>query len=66
MPAVLFLGLAAAACAPVAEEEWVPLFNGRDLTGWTIKISGLELGEDPRETVRVEDGLLTVSYENYD
>ncbi|NNM05966.1 MAG: DUF1080 domain-containing protein, partial [Gemmatimonadetes bacterium] len=62
------------ACAPNqdsdgdSEEEggWISLFNGRDLTGWTLKITGQELGVDPWETVYVEDGLLTVGYENYD
>ncbi len=49
-----------------AEEDWVVLFNGRDLTGWTPKIAGAEPGEDPWNTFRVEDGLLTVGYENYD
>ncbi len=46
--------------------EWISLFNGQDLTGWTLKITGNGLGEDPWETIRVEDGLLTVGYENYD
>lgn len=46
--------------------EWVSLFNGRDLTGWTPKIRGHPLGEDPYGTFRVEDGLLTVGYEGYD
>lgn len=47
-------------------EDWIPLFNGRDLTGWIPKIRGVEAGEDPWQTFRVEDGLLTVSYKNYD
>lgn len=58
------LALAAAACA-AQEPEWVPLFNGRDLTGWTPKIRGSVLGVDSARTFRVEDGLLTVSYEGY-
>lgn len=46
--------------------DWIPLFNGQDLSGWTPKISGQPLGKDPWETFRVEDGLLTVSYQDYD
>jgi hypothetical protein len=46
--------------------DWTPLFNGVDLTGWTPKIAGQALGEDPLGTFRVEDGLLTVGYEGYD
>lgn len=48
------------------EAPWVELFNGRDLTGWVPKIRGEELGEDARNTFRVEDGILTVSYDQYD
>lgn len=47
------------------DPEWRPLFNGRDLEGWTPKIRGYELGADPMGTFRVEDGLLTVGYERY-
>ncbi len=64
--AVMVVIFGIAACSPQAEEEWIPLFNGQDLTGWTLKIMGSELGEDPWNTVRVEDGLLTVNYENYE
>lgn len=59
------LGLAAltaVGCAS-AGPEWVPLFNGRDLTGWTPKINGSPLGEDPEGAFRVEDGFLTVAYD---
>lgn len=49
-----------------AAEQWQPLFNGTDLSGWTPKIRGYEAGEDPLQTFRVEDGFLTVSYSNYD
>lgn len=46
--------------------EWFPLFNGENLEGWVPKISGYPLGENFGETFRVEDSLLTVSYEQYD
>ena len=48
-----------------AAEEWAALFNGYDLEGWRTKIAGHDLGEDPYDTFRVEDGLLTVRYDNY-
>ncbi|MEW4488542.1 DUF1080 domain-containing protein [Thalassoglobus sp. JC818] len=48
------------------EGEWVSLFNGKNLEGWTPKIKGHELGENFANTFRVEDGLLTVSYDGYD
>ena len=45
-----------------AEPEWIALFNGQDLRGWTPKISGYALGEDPGQHFRVRDGLLQVRY----
>ena len=47
-------------------EGFVPLFNGKDLTGWTSKIRGQELGKDPKNTFRVKDGVMQVRYDNYD
>jgi hypothetical protein len=49
-----------------AGEGWIPLFNGKDLTGWTPKITGFEAGENFADTFRVEDGLLKVSFDGYD
>lgn len=45
--------------------EWIQLFNGKDLTGWTPKFKGQDLGVNYKNTFRVQDGLLTVSYDNY-
>ncbi len=52
----------------MAEENgsWRPLFNGKDLKGWTPKITGYEPGENFGNTFRVEDGLLKVRYDAYD
>jgi hypothetical protein len=47
------------------EQRWIELFNGRDLSGWTPKITGHELGDNYADTFRVEDGLLKVSYDGY-
>jgi hypothetical protein len=47
------------------EEKWIPLFNGKDLDGWTPKFAGSELGVNYLDTFRVEDGLLTVNYEKW-
>jgi hypothetical protein len=48
------------------EREWIQLFNGRDLSGWEIKFTGYELGENLRNTFRVEDGLMKVRYDGWD
>lgn len=55
-------------CQPAKKsgEEWIQLFNGKDLTGWTVKIAGYELGENFGNTFRVEDGLMKVRYDQYD
>lgn len=47
-------------------QNWVSLFNGQDLEGWTPKIKGEPFGSDSLNTFRVEEGVLKVSYENYD
>jgi len=46
-------------------EEWTPLFNGKDLTGWDIKIKDHPLNENYKNTFRVEDSMLRVSYSDY-
>jgi hypothetical protein len=67
-----FISAADPDAKPKAEKEahgkgrWISLFNGKDLTGWTPKIRYEELGEDPKNTFRVEDGLLKVRYDKYD
>lgn len=48
------------------QEEWLHLFNGKDLTGWDIKIAGFELNENYLNTVQVEEGIMKLTYENYD
>jgi hypothetical protein len=54
-----------AASTVASAAEWKSLFNGKDLDGWTPKIRYEELGEDSRNTFRVEDGMITVSYDQY-
>lgn len=47
-------------------EDWIQLFNGRDLEGWVPKIRGYAAGDNFGRTFRVENGVLKVSYEAYD
>jgi len=44
---------------------FVRLFNGRNLDGWTPKITGYDAGVNFGDTFRVEDGLLKVRYDKY-
>lgn len=59
------LACAAADAPRDANEAWIQLFNGRDLSGWTPKLSHHELGNNFAQTFRVEDGLLKVRYDRY-
>jgi ABC-type molybdate transport system substrate-binding protein len=69
--------LASVALGPVVERygldqigdgtgDWRPLFNGRDLTGWTPKIRTHDLGDNYADTFRVRGGVLEVSYGGYE
>lgn len=64
--ALIALWLTACAAPAAREAEWIPLFDGRSLDGWTPKICGLPAGEDPLRTFRVEDGVLRVCYDEYE
>ena len=44
-------------------EKWIPLFNGKNLDGWVVKIKSHPLGENFGDTFRVEDGILKVRYD---
>jgi len=48
-----------------AQKGWINLFNGKDLKDWNIKIAKHDYKENYANTFRVEDGLMTVSYDGY-
>jgi hypothetical protein len=69
---VVALGVIAGALASVSARSaeakgdgWIPLFNGKDLTGWTPKIAKHAIGVNYLDTFRVEDGIIKVSYDKY-
>ncbi len=47
------------------KEEWISLFNGKDLTHWTSKIHHHDVGVNFGNTFRVEDGMIKVRYDQY-
>jgi hypothetical protein len=63
---IAFSAVATNADQPPADSAWVQLFNGRDLTGWTPKIVGHKAGDNYADTFRVKDGVLCVSYDDYE
>lgn len=51
---------------PSATENWISLFNGKDLTGWTGKISNKDLNSNWQNTWLVEDSMIRINYMEYD
>ena len=47
-------------------QSWVSLFNGKNLEGWNVKITGHELNDNYANTFRVENGILKISYDQYE
>lgn len=46
-------------------EDWIPLFNGKDLSGWHPKIKGFRLDDNYLNTFRVEAGVLKANTMEY-
>lgn len=63
--------VAAVACGALVQSpapqrsDWIQLFNGKNLDGWDVKITGHDLNDNFANTFRVEDGLLKVRYDGY-
>jgi len=56
------------ACSPQSirqQDDWLVLFNGKDLDGWTPKFYHHEVGDNYANTFRVVDGNIEVSYDDY-
>ena len=58
-------GVAQESEPPQPQQKWIDLFNGKDLQGWTVKITGHPVGENYADTFRVEDGILKCEYDDY-
>ncbi len=67
---IVLLMFSMAACTPGThsreEENWIQIFNGKDLDGWDIKFTKHPLNENYLNTFRVEDGMLVVRYDQWD
>jgi hypothetical protein len=51
--------------ANASTEEWMQLFNKKDLTNWDIKIAGYPLNYNLNNTFYVKDSILKVDYSGY-
>lgn len=49
-----------------SKENWESMFNGKDLSEWTVKIRHHDAGDNFGNTFRVEDGKIVVRYDAYD
>ena len=47
------------------QEEWIALFNGEDLSDWTSKFANQDLDVNFRNTFRVKDRMIRISYDAY-
>ena len=63
--ALLLILLPSAAYSQNDTEQWMHLFNGKDLSNWIPKFTGYELGVNYRDTFQAEDGVFKVSYDNW-
>lgn len=57
------------ACAPAVkstgQDQWISLFNGKDLDDWIVKVHHHDVGVNFGNTFRAEDGLIKVRYDQY-
>jgi len=49
-----------------ADAKWEQLFNGKDLSNWDLKLNGYDLNDNYKNTFQVKDGVLRVSYDDYE
>ncbi len=66
MPAICLLAACAAGTEAGKKEKWQPLFNGKNLDNWIVKVYHHETGENYGNTFRAEEGMIKVRYDQYD
>ena len=63
---LLLVTITSLAQKKVKGEKWIKLFNGKDLKDWTVKIKDHPVNDNFGNTFRVENGVIKVSYDQYD
>ncbi|KAA2239645.1 DUF1080 domain-containing protein [Chitinophaga agrisoli] len=48
-----------------AQGQWIPLFNGKDINDWFVKIHHHDVGDNFGNTFRVQDSIIQVRYDQY-
>jgi hypothetical protein len=62
---VMLLLVTCATPKETKQNEWVSLFNGKDINDWIVKIHHHDVGDNFGNTFRVEDGMVKVRYDRY-
>ncbi len=65
MLSILFLDGYSQSKTDQKEGKWISIFNGKNLDGWTPKVTGYKAGENPLHGFRVENGILKVDYSKF-
>jgi len=63
---VMMVFIFTSSCNQKKDSEWIPIFNGKDLTGWSPKFTGEAYRINYLNTFQAKDGKLIVSYDDYD
>jgi len=63
---LLLVTITSLAQKKVKGEKWIKLFNGKDIRDWTVKIKDHPVNDNFGNTFRVENGVIKVSYDQYD
>lgn len=74
MKRLAYLLLVLIACNPATKKDnsvtqsnqWVSIFNGKNLDGWIPKVTGDSSGVNTLNVFRIEDGMLRVCYDQYE
>jgi hypothetical protein len=62
---VLYLCFILGLSAQPDKQEWIQLFNGKDIKDWIVKIHHHDVNVNFGNTFRVEDGMVRVKYDKY-
>ncbi|HKO81409.1 MAG TPA: DUF1080 domain-containing protein [Chitinophagaceae bacterium] len=62
----LLMTISCTAQKKIRNGKWIKLFNGKDLKDWTVKIKDHPVNDNWGNTFRVENGVIKVSYDQYD
>ena len=62
---LILIVFVAASRGPKTAPKWLALFNGKDLSGWKVKIRNHALGDNFANTFSASAGVLKVNYDGY-